>query len=103
MIESVKISNKVRLTKSDIAQLKRAKTKPISYDADSPRVTKAMLAEFKHYSQINHRNRTKETISLRVAKSTKDKLLSFGKGYTGIVNRMIEYAFENPNVLKKCL
>lgn len=103
MIKSVKIGSKVKLSKNDIAQLEKAKKMPISYDVDSPKITEKMLAEFRHYSQINHKNRTKETISLRVAKSTKDKLLSLGKGYTSIINRIIEYAFENPSILKKCL
>ena len=48
-------------------------------------------------------NRIKETMSLRVSKSTKEKLIALGKGYTSIVNRLIEYALDNPRVLRKCL
>ena len=83
--------------------LENAKKMPITYDADSPKLTQDLLREFRHYSQINHKNRTKETISLRVEKSTKNKLLLLGKGYTGVINRLIEYAFNNPTILKKCL
>ena len=103
MIESVKVRNKVKLSKSELSELNKAKKMSIVYDADSPKVTKEMLKEFRHFSQVNHKNRTKETISLRVAKTTKNKLLSLGKGYTGVINRLIEYAFENPSIMKKCL
>lgn len=95
--------NKFELTKEDLNQLELAKKMPITYDEDSPRLTKKMLKEFKHYSQVKHDNRIKETMSLRVSKSTKEKLVALGKGYTSIVNRLIEYALDNPRVLQKCL
>lgn len=95
--------NKFELTKEDLNQLELAKKMPIVYDEDSPRLTKKMLKEFKHYSQVKHDNRIKETMSLRVSKSTKEKLVALGKGYTSIVNRLIEYALDNPRVLQKCL
>ena len=95
--------NKFELTKEDLNQLELAKRMPITYDEDSPKLTKKMLKEFKHYSQVKHDNRLKETMSLRVSKSTKEKLVALGKGYTSIVNRLIEYALDNPRVLQKCL
>ena len=95
--------NNFELTKEDLNQLELAKKMPIIYDEDSPKLTKKMLKEFKHYSQVKHDNRIKETMSLRVSKSTKEKLVALGKGYTSIVNRLIEYALENPSVLQKCL
>jgi uncharacterized protein (DUF4415 family) len=95
--------NKFELTKEDLNQLELAKKMPIVYDEDSPRLTKKMLKEFKHYSQVKHDNRIKETMSLRVSKSTKEKLVALGKGYTSIVNRLIEYALDNPRLLQKCL
>ena len=95
--------NNFELTKKDLNQLELAKKMPIIYDEDSPKLTKKMLKEFKHYSQVKHDNRIKETMSLRVSKSTKEKLVALGKGYTSIVNRLIEYALENPSVLQKCL
>ncbi len=95
--------NNFELTKEDLNQLESAKKMPIIYDEDSPKLTKKMLKEFKHYSQVKHDNRIKETMSLRVSKSTKEKLVALGKGYTSIVNRLIEYALENPSVLQKCL
>lgn len=95
--------NNFELTKEDLNQLELAKKMPIIYDEDSPKLTKKMLKEFKHYSQVKHDNRIKETMSLRVSKSTKEKLIALGKGYTSIVNRLIEYALDNPRVLQKCL
>lgn len=103
MIESVKVNSKRRLSATDMKMLDKAKKMPIIYDEDSPRLSKKMLIEFRHYSEVNHKNRTKNTISLRVTKSTKDKLLQLGKGYTSVISRLIEYAFENPTLLKKCL
>lgn len=38
-----------------------------------------------------------------VEKTTKNKLLLLVKGYTGVINRLIEYPFNNPTLLKKCL
>ena len=95
--------NSIALSKEELSQIKAAKKMPITYDKDSPKLTKDMLKEFKHYSMVKHNDRLKETMSLRVSKTTKEKLISLGKGYTGIVNRLIEYAFDNPKVLKKCL
>ena len=102
-MKTKKEKNNVVLTKDELAQIKLAKSMPIVYDVDSPKLTKKMLKEFKHYSEVKHSNRIKETMSLRVSKATKEKLMSLGKGYTSIVNRLIEYAFNNPAVLKKCL
>ena len=98
-----KEKNNIELTKEELKQLELAKKMPITYDADSPKLSKKMLKEFKHYSKVNHDRRIKETMSLRVSKATKEKLISLGKGYTSVVNRLIEYAFDNPKILQKCL
>ena len=98
-----KEKNSIVLSKAELAQLKAAKRMPITYDKDAPKLTKEMLKEFKHYSMVKHNNRLKETMSLRVSKATKEKLVALGKGYTSIVNRLIEYSFDNPKVLQKCL
>lgn len=102
-MKTKKGKNNCLLTKEDLNQLELAKKMPIIYDEDSPKLTKKMLREFKHYSQVRHDNRIKETMSLRVSKSTKEKLVALGKGYTSIVNRLIEYALDNPGLLQKCL
>ena len=98
-----KRNNKIKLSKKELDELKIAKSKPIVYDDESPKLSKKVLKEFKHYSLINHNKRVKDTISVRVNKNTKEKLMSLGKGYTSIVSRLIEYAFENPQIIKKCL
>lgn len=102
-MQTRKEKNNVSLTSKELKQLELAKKMPIIYDEDSPRLTKKMLKEFKHYSKVKHDKRIKETMSLRVSKSTKEKLIALGKGYTSIVNRLIEYALDNPRVLRKCL
>ena len=93
----------MKLSKAEMQMLARAKTMPIVYDEESPKLSKNELAQFKHYSEINHKKRIKETISLRVSNATKEKLKSLGKGYTGVISRLIDYAFDNPSLLKKCV
>ena len=88
------------LTAEQIEEVERASQMPFNFDDDSPEYSyeqlAAMLAKKKSDSKT-------QVVSIRLSKETLDKAKSLGKGYTGVMSRVITYAMDNPDVLRKCL
>lgn len=92
---------KTNLTQEELQELNSAEKRKISFDNDSPEMTEDMLKEFK---RINHQNRIKQTISLRLSNNTIQRAKSFGnKGYTSFLSRLLELAINNKEMIKQCL
>jgi uncharacterized protein (DUF4415 family) len=86
-----------------IEQLKRiedAVERPIVPDVDSPIYTSEQLAYL--YAESKQRN-VKQTVGIRLNKRTIEQYRSFGKGYTGIMAAVLDYAIEHPDVLRNAL
>jgi uncharacterized protein (DUF4415 family) len=84
-------------------QLKRIKDAvkiPIVSDEDSPVYSKEQLAHL--YSESKKLNK-KQTVGIRLNQKTIEQYKTLGKGYTGIMAAVLDYAIKHPNVLREAL
>lgn len=44
-----------------------------------------------------------QVVSLRLSNETMKKAKALGKGYSGILSRMLDYCLDNPEIINKCL
>ena len=73
---------------------------PIVADEDSPVYTPEQLAYL--YSESKKLSR-KQTIGIRLNQNTIEQYKTLGKGYTGIMAAVLDYAIKHPNVLKEVI
>ena len=90
-------------TSEQIKMMEEAATMPIVYDEDSPELTEEQLAQFRRVSEIRAEERRKQNITLRLSPATIRKAKALGKGYTGILSRIIEGTLNDPETLSKYL
>ena len=88
------------LTEEEVRELEAAELKSPVDDEESPEMTMEQLQEFK---RMNHENRTKPTISLRLSPVTLKKARQYGKGYTGFLSRLLDAAINDEELVKKCM
>ena len=88
------------LTEQEILELEAAEKMMPVRDEDSPAMTMEQLMQFK---RINHQNRTKPTVSLRISPDTLNKAKRLGKGYTGFLSRLLDLAIDDPDLVRKCI
>ena len=88
------------LTAEELQELDAAGKKEPVFDEDSPLMMKEQLMQFK---RINHQNRTKPTISLRISPATLKKAKQYGKGYTGLLSRLLDAAIDDEELVRKCI
>ena len=88
------------LTKEQLNELKEAAKRPIVYDEDCPKLTEEQLRSF---HRVNDYNRKTTNISIRLSNSTLSKAKSLGKGYTSIMNRILEDVLNDNEKLKNYL
>jgi len=85
-------------TEAQLAEIRAAVNRPVSYTEDAPRLTAEELAEFK---RLNAEGRRKVNCTLRLSKSSLDWWKSLGDGYTAGMSRMLEEARNYPELLKR--
>ena len=88
------------LTEEELRELQAAETKPPVFDEDSPAMTEEQLMQFK---RMNRENRTKPTISLRISPATLKKAKQYGKGYTGLLSRLLDAAIDDEELVRRCI
>lgn len=88
------------LSAEELLELEEAAKKKPVYDEDSPAMTPEQLMEFK---RINHQNRVKPTISLRISPATLNKAKQYGKGYTGLLSRLLDIAINDEELVRRCI
>lgn len=91
------------LTQEQIDMLRKAEKMPIVFDEDSPELTEEDLDRFRRVSEIRRQERKKQNVTLRLSPDTLKKAKALGKGYTGILSRMIELVIDDPEIIQKCL
>ena len=89
-----------QLTDEEMRELQAAESMQPTFDDDSPEMTFEQLMQFK---RINRKNRTKPTISLRVSPETLKKAKQYGKGYTGLLSRLLDIAINDDELVRKCI
>ena len=65
------------LSEEELFELENAEKREPEFDEDAPQMTHEQLIQFK---RINHENRTKPTVSLRISPATLKKAKQYGKG-----------------------
>lgn len=86
-----------------IDDVEEASKFPITYDEDCPEMTDEELVKFAEIVQRQKAERVKKVVSLRISPATLEKAQKFGKGYTGVLSRILENALNDPELLRKCL
>lgn len=88
------------LSPEELKELQEAESKHPVFDEDSPEMSYEQLMQFK---RMNRENRTKPTISLRISPATLKKAKQYGKGYTGLLSRLLDAAIDDEELIRKCI
>ena len=88
------------LTPEEIRELEATEKMPPVFDEDSPQMTAEQLLQFK---RMNHENRIKQTVSLRLSPDTLKKAKQYGKGYTSFLSRLLDAAIDDEELVRKCI
>ena len=88
------------LTDSEIREIESASEMPFNFDDDSPNYSYKELAEMLAEKRASEKT---QVVSIRLPQETLEKAKKLGKGYTGVMSRVITYALDNPEIIKKCL
>ena len=81
------------LTEEEIKELEKTETIPITYDDDSPQMTAEMLKQFHDF----------DAVPIRVSPETIHKAKAYDKDYLGLLSRLIEVAFDDKDLIRKCI
>ena len=93
-------------TAKQIAEVREASKRPISYDEDSPKLTKEEMSQFRRVKEIikeQEAEKRKQTVTLRLKPQTIRKAKKLGKGYTSILAQVIEKVLADPAKLESLL
>ena len=100
MIKTTTLKTGEKPTKEQIKRIERAAIMPTVSDDDSPVYTSKKLAHL--YLESKKLNK-KQTVGIRLNQKTIEQYKSLGKGYTGVMAAVLDYAITHPEVLKKAL
>ena len=100
MIKTAKLKPDDKPTQDQIKRIEQAAKMPVVPDKDSPVYTSKQLAYL--YSESKRLSK-KKTVGIRLNQKTIEQYKDLGKGYTGIMAAVLDYAIRHPDVLKKAL
>ena len=100
MTLTAKLKQGDKPSKEQLKRIERAAKMDIVHDKDSPVYTAEQLAHL--YMESKKLNK-KQTVGIRLNQKTIKQYKSMGKGYTGIMAAVLDYAISHPEVLKKAL
>ena len=87
-------------TGKQLKRIEAAAKMPVVSDDDSPVYSSEQLAYL--YSE-SKRLAKKQTVGIRLTQKTIEQYKALGKGYTGIMAAVLDYAIDHPNVIKEAL
>ena len=90
-------------TAEQCQSIREAMKRPIVYDDDSPELTEEQYRAFAIVAEEQRKARRKEIVSLRLSHDTLEKAKMLGRGYTGVLSRLLTMALDNPDMVRKCL
>ena len=90
-------------TEEQRRKIKAIADRPITYDDEAPELTDEQYKAFAIMAEEQRKARKKELISLRLEPSTLEKAKMLGRGYTGVLSRLLTMALDNPEMVRKCL
>ena len=100
MIKTTKLKPGDKPTREQIRRIEQAAKMPVIPSKDSPVYTPEQLARL--YLESKRLNK-KQTVGIRLNQKTIEQYKGFGKGYTGIMAAVLDYAINHPNILEKAL
>ena len=100
MIKTTRLKQSDKPTEEQIKRIEQAAKMPVVADKDSPVYTAKQLANL--YQESKKLNK-KQTVGIRLNQKTIEQYKNFGKGYTGVMAAVLDYAIKHPDVLKKSL
>ena len=100
MIKTTSLNPGEKPTREQIERIEKAVKMPIVASEDSPVYSSKQLAHL--YFESKKLNK-KQTVGIRLNERTLELYKELGKGYTGIMAAVLDYAIRNPDVLKKAL
>ena len=103
MKKTIKVEKLGDITEKQLMEIENAKRHDIVFDEDSPEITEEMMEQFRRVAKDKREERQKQVLTLRVSAETMKKAKSLGKGYTGILSRILEYALNDPEIIRRCL
>ena len=83
------------------AELREAEKRPIVYTDDCPKSTPEALREFAMLRAELNRNLRRQAVTIRLVPDCLTKYKALGKGYTGIMADVLNYAANNPEILTR--
>ena len=83
--------------------LEALENRPIVYDEDSPELTDEQVSKMMAIAEQQRAERKRQLITIRVSPETLRTAKSLGKGYTGIMGRILDLAMKDPDMIRKCL
>ncbi|MCI6100020.1 MAG: BrnA antitoxin family protein [Selenomonas sp.] len=90
-------------TEEQRKRIRRAASLPITYDEDCPELTEEQYEMFARIAAKQRAGRKKRLVSIRVSPDTLEKAKKLGKGYTGVLSRLLDLAINDPEMVAKCL
>ena len=70
---------------------------------ESPEFSMEEMERMRLLAIEKRKERQKKVLTLRVSHETMERAKALGKGYTGVLSRMIELGLKDPAFLEKCL
>ena len=92
-----------RLSEVQVSMVKEAAKRPVLLDDDNPELTDEQLASFRRVHESRQADRRRQNVTLRLTPQAIQKAKSLGKGYSGILSRIVESVLNDPATLSKYL
>ena len=92
-----------KLTKKQRKELQEAAGRPIVFSPDAPELSDEQYAQMAELARKRNAEKARQLIALRVSADTLRKAKATGKGYTGFLSRLLDYAINDPELVMKSL
>lgn len=102
-IKKYVLSPDEQLTEDQILMVKEAAKLPLAADDDNPELTDEQLALFRRVHESRQADRRRQNVTLRLTPQAIQKAKALGKGYSGILSRIVESVLDEPQLLSKFL
>ena len=83
--------------------IKEAAKRSLALDDDNPELTDEQLALFRRVHESRQADRKRQNVTLRLTPQAIQKAKALGKGYSGILSRIVESVLDDPAMLSKYL
>ncbi len=91
------------LTNDQIMMIKKAAKHPVIADEDNPELTDEQLMLMRRVHESKSADRRRQNVTLRLTPQAIRKAKALGKGYSGILSRIVESVLNDPSALSKYL